>query len=204
MPGDGSIQGMINSLNNNKKLLRSLRLFKKEKTFLNVKKEYLKAAEGKLILREASRVELRQLREKIKKQRRKDNILIIAIWLIASIAFIYFMFTTIREDIVAIKNQEALEFSKKEKEFLSLIIDGDEWFKKGKWHNSIFLYEKAKEIFPKNYDVNYRLVRSYGFQCENDYKNCDTAKKLLDELLLIFPNKEKELLEIKEKLEYEY
>ncbi|RSK38624.1 hypothetical protein [Mangrovimonas spongiae] len=39
MPGGGSIQGMITSLGNNKKLLKSKRLFKRERTFLNAKKD---------------------------------------------------------------------------------------------------------------------------------------------------------------------
>ena len=53
MPGGGSIQGMINSLSNNKKLLRSKRFFHKEKTFLSLKQEYLKAADGKIDFKKA-------------------------------------------------------------------------------------------------------------------------------------------------------
>jgi tetratricopeptide (TPR) repeat protein len=106
----------------------------------------------------------------------------------------------ILQNNITIKNQQTLEFKVKEKEFLSFINNGDEWFEKGKWHNSIFYYEKAKEIFPKNYEINYRLVRSYSFQCENEFKNCHEAKKLLEKLFLMFPNKENELLEIKDKI----
>jgi len=39
-----------------------------------------------------------------------------------------------------------------------------------------------------------------SFQCESEFKNCHEAKKLLDTFLFIFPDKEKELLKIKDKL----
>lgn len=204
MIGGGSIQGMITSLSNNKNLLRSKRLFKKERTFLNIKKEYLKASEGKLNLKKASKEELQQIRKKIIKERRKENMVLISIAIVITSVIFYFTINVIQQNYIDIKNQQTLEFKKKEKEFLLLINKGDEWFEKGKWHNSIFYYEKAKEIFQKNYEINYRLVRSYSFQCESEFKNCHDAKKLLDKLFLMFPDKKKELLEIKGKLEYEY
>ncbi|GAA3521328.1 hypothetical protein GCM10022393_39590 [Aquimarina addita] len=202
--GGGSIQAMITSLSNNKKLLRSKRLFKKERTFLNIKKEYLNATEGKLNLKKASKEELQRIRKKIIKERRKENKIVIVIAIIITSIMIYFTVNIIQQNNYEIKNQKTLVFKKKEKEFLILVNKGDEWFEKGKWYNSIFYYEKAKKIFQKNYEINYRLVRSYSYQCESEFKNCREAKKLVDKLLLMFPDKEKELLEIKGKLEYEY
>jgi len=55
---------MNTSLSNNKKLLKSKRLFHKERTFLSVKKEYLKASNGKLNFKTASKKELLELRKK--------------------------------------------------------------------------------------------------------------------------------------------
>ena len=202
--GGGSIQGMITSLGNNKKLLRSKRLFKKERTFLNIKKEYLDATEGKVNLKKASKQELKQIRKKIIKERRKENIILTATAMVMVSIIIYFTIHTIQQNNINTKNQQTIAFKKKEKEFLRLINEGDEWFEKGKWYNSIFYYEKAKEIFQKNYEINYRLVRSYSFQCESEFKNCSEAKKLVDNLFHMFPDKEKELSEIKDKLEYEY
>ena len=202
--GGESIQGMITSLGNNKKLLRSKRLFKKERTFLNIKKEYLDATEGKVNLKKASKQELKQIRKKIIKERRKENIILTATAMVMVSIIIYFTIHTIQQNNINTKNQQTIAFKKKEKEFLRLINEGDEWFEKGKWYNSIFYYEKAKEIFQKNYEINYRLVRSYSFQCESEFKNCSEAKKLVDNLFHMFPDKEKELSEIKDKLEYEY
>ncbi len=204
MPGGGSVQGMITSLRNNKNLLRSKKLFNKERTFLRIKKENLKVSNGKLNSEKASKEELKQIRKKIVKERYKEKKIVIGITIIVASIFIYFTFNIIQQNNNDLKNQYALQFKNKEKKFLSFIHKGDEWFVKGKWYNSIFYYKKAKDVFPKNYEVNYRLVRSYSFQCENEFKDCHTAKKLLDKLFLSFPDKEDELLQIKDKLEYEY
>lgn len=203
MFGGGSIQGMITSLSNNKKLLRSKRLFKKERSFLNLKKEYLKASDGEKNLKKASKEELLRVRKKIIKERRRENVLLITVGITLMSAFSYFIIHLKEQENIAIKKQQTLEFKKNEKEFLSLISKGDEWFENGKWHNSIYYYKKAKDIFPKNYDINYRLVRSYSFECQNEFENCEKAKNLLDKLFQMYPNREKELLEIKGILGYE-
>ena len=53
MAGGGSIAGMIISLRNNAKLLRKRNMFNRESSFLQAKKEYLRAAEGKLDLKKS-------------------------------------------------------------------------------------------------------------------------------------------------------
>ncbi|MBW1294787.1 hypothetical protein [Aquimarina litoralis] len=202
--GGGSIQGMITSLSNNKKLLRSKKLFKKERTFLNIKKDSLKTSKGKLNVKKASKEELEQIRKKIKKQKRKENAILICIAVVITSFMTYFTFNLIQENTIDKEYIQTLKFKEKEKDFLILIGKGDEWFEKGKWSNSIFYYKQAKEIFAKNYDINYRLVRSYSFLCENEFKNCHDTKELLENLFVLFPEKETELLKIKDKLTYEY
>ncbi|WP_027391948.1 hypothetical protein [Aquimarina latercula] len=190
-----SIRGVISSLRNNETLLRSKELLEKEN---------LKDTEGKSSLKKASEEEIQQIGKKIRKENRKEKKILIGIAILITSVFTYFTINVIRQNTVDTESIEILKFQEKEKEFLILIEKGDEWFEKGKWSNSIFYYEQAKEVFQKNYEINYRLVRSYSFQCESEFKNCHEAKELLDKLFFMFPDKEKELLEIKEKLEYEY
>lgn len=201
--GGGSIQGMITSLSNNKKLLKSKRLFKKERAFLNLKQEYFKASKGELDFKKATKEQLLEIRKKVIKERQKEKLFSVIVAFVVIGIFSYFALVLINENKAFVKKQEAIQYQKKETEFLILIEQGDEWFSKGHWSNSIVLYKKAKAIFPKNYDVSYRLARSYSFQCETDYKNCYTAKELLQELYVLFPEKEIELSEIKEKLNFE-
>ncbi|WP_405207337.1 hypothetical protein [Aquimarina sp. LLG6339-5] len=190
-----SVRGITIGLSNDKKLLRSKELLKKED---------LKDTKGKSSLKQATEEELQQIGKKIRKENRKEKKILIGIAILITSVFTYFTINVIRKNTVDKENIEVLKFQEKEKQFLILIEKGDDWFEKGKWYNSIFYYEQAKEVFQKNYDINYRLVRSYSFHCESEFKNCYEAKELLEELFLMFPDKEKELLDIKEKLEYEY
>ncbi|SEL48549.1 hypothetical protein SAMN04487910_2599 [Aquimarina amphilecti] len=190
-----SIRGVMSSLRNNETLLRPKELLEKEN---------LKDTEGKSSLKKASEEEIQQIGKKIRKENRKEKKILIGIAILITSVFTYFTINVIRQNTVDTESIEILKFQEKEKEFLILIEKGDDWFEKGKWSNSVFYYEQAKEVFQKNYEINYRLVRSYSFQCESEFKNCHKAKELLDKLFLMFPDKEKELLEIKEKLEYEY
>tara|TARA_R100000306_G_scaffold260_4_gene638 strand:- start:17335 stop:17949 length:615 start_codon:yes stop_codon:yes gene_type:complete len=204
MPGGGSIQGMINSLSNNKKLLRSKRLFSKEKTFLSLKQEYLKAADGKIDFKKATPEQLESIRKKLIKEKKKEALLFIGILVIVIGIFSYVGFKLMQPVTVQNKTQQIATFKKKETKYLFFIEKGDEWFKKGRWHNAIFNYKDAKALFPNDYSVNYRLVNAYSLQCEQEFKNCHTAKTLLDTMLAKHPNKQKALLEIKNRLEYEY
>lgn len=190
-----SVRGITIGSSNDKKLLRSKELLKKED---------LKDTKGKSSLKQATEEELQQIGKKIRKENRKEKKILIGIAILITSVFTYFTINVIRKNTVDKENIEVLKFQEKEKQFLILIEKGDDWFEKGKWYNSIFYYEQAKEVFQKNYDINYRLVRSYSFHCESEFKNCYEAKELLEELFLMFPDKEKELLGIKEKLEYEY
>ncbi|WP_299184963.1 hypothetical protein [uncultured Aquimarina sp.] len=190
-----SVRGIITSLSNDKKLVRYKKLLEKKN---------FKSTRRKVKFKNPSEEELEQIRKKIRKQSRKESKILIGIAILITSVFTYFTIHVIRENNVDTESIQALKFQEKEKKFLLLVHKGDDWFEKGKWYNSIFYYEQAKEVFQRNYEINYRLVRSYSFHCESEFKNCHKAKELLDKLFIMFPEKEKELLEIKEKLEYEY
>lgn len=84
-----------------------------------------------------------------------------------------------------------------------MINNGDQWLKKRKWHNAIFQYKKALEIFPTEYDINFRLASAYAYRCESKFENCFEAKELLNKLLSRDPENSK-LLKLKKVLEFEY
>lgn len=188
---------MIISLRNNKKLLGPKR------SFLNQKKEFIIAAHGEVKLRKASKQELRKIRKKILQTRRQQlyiNIgiccILVIILTIGTIAYV--------NHLTALNTQlKQIELTKNSEKYLEFIKDGDQWLEKRSWHNSIFQYKKALEIFPNEYDINYRLVYVYCLRCENEYLNCQEAKNKLDKLLKKFPGRT-ELIQLKAKLEYEY
>ncbi len=58
MGGEGSTQHMIITMRNNLNMLRKKSMFKRERSFLNVKKEYYKASKGKIASKKLTKEEL--------------------------------------------------------------------------------------------------------------------------------------------------
>lgn len=203
MVGGGSTQAMITILRNNKNLLRKTGMFRQEKSFLGIKKEYLKAAEGNIDLKKASKAELAAIRLKILKQRRRKSMLTVSVLisLLTIISFVIYAQIPFDEPIENLNQEKELQI--KNKICLDLIADGDYWIQERHWHNAIFQYKKALEIFPNDYDINYRLAAAYCYRCEDKAKDCDEAKKLVVKILQDFPDDEN-VLKLKEMLQYEF
>lgn len=199
-----AIQAMNSSLSANKKLLRSKRLFKREKTFFQRKSEYLDAAGGTLAFKKASNEDLVKIRKKIRKQRKKENMIFFAIVISVFSLLSYGVLKLVQNNTFGVDHRKEFLEKQRGEAYLDLIGRGDNYFKKAEWHNAIFIYKEAKLLFPNHYDINYRIVNAYSFQCEYEFENCQTAKKLLDALYKKFPDKASELLVIKERLKYEY
>ncbi|MBU2997885.1 tetratricopeptide repeat protein [Cellulophaga baltica] len=100
-------------------------------------------------------------------------------------------------------NAKKIEFTSKRDLYLNLIDEGDSLLNKKDWQDAIYNYQKAYDLFPKEYDINYRLVAAYSYRCNDEFIDCKEAKKLLDKILNEYPNKA-ELLELKTSLEFEY
>jgi hypothetical protein len=203
LAGGGSIQGMRTSLSNNKRLLRKKSLFRPERTFLSLKNEYIESAGGEKALKKATKTQLRAIRLKIRKEKEKE-FYVISISLLVLLFIIGLVSYNISQnnkvDKAAI--EKALLKDKVEKS-LTYILKGDSWLKERSWHNAIFEYEIANKILPNDYVINHRLANAYSLRCENEFKDCKKGKKLVDRLIKQFPEKT-ELLELKERLEYEY
>jgi tetratricopeptide (TPR) repeat protein len=203
--GTSSAQGMITSLNNNKKLLRKKRYFKKERSFLNLKNEYYKAAGGEMNFKTASKQQLAEIRQRFIQRRRNETYLSIgiAVFVLALIAyFIYIQINSqneIQEKILIKKN--AAEFQIDRDNYLFFIADGDEYLKKNQLHNAIFQYKKALDIFPNEYYIKYRLAYAYTYRCRNEQKDCETGLIYIDDLMKTYPNTD-DLIQLKSTLEF--
>ncbi len=202
MGGGGSIKGMATSLSNNKKLLRRKPRFKKERSFLNLKKEYLKAAEGKLELKKLSKDELLKIRKKVILKRKKETYKALLILFISLLLTTYFMSHFFKNDQIATKNIETAELNKTTDKYLRLVSDADRWLAKENWHNAIFQYKKAQEFFPEDYAINYKLSYAYFSRCKYEAVDCNKALVLINQLLKKYPS-EIDLLKLKQKLKYE-
>ncbi len=201
--GAGSTINMIKTLRNNRNLLRRKRMYDKERSFLSIKKEYLKAAEGKIDLKKASKEDLLNIRRKVLAARKRETLLTYSLLIIVICGMVYLVYQIPSWD----KGPDQLEReirleTEKSNRYIYLLTDGDQWLKKEKWHNAIFQYQKTLEIYPDNYDAVYRLTLAYIYCCLHENKDCELGKRSLKRLQNYFPETDhRELVEIYDNME---
>lgn len=204
MGGEGSMKAMIDSLRNNRKLLRNKSRFTKERSFLNLKETDLKGASGKPRFKPYSKETIKKIKAKFQRKRKQEKVLFAFLGLLFFSLFIFIGTFLIKEVLQEQNDRKQLNIQKQEQAYLKHIAFGDRWFSESNWHNAIFYYKKALELYPNDYDSSYRLLQAYGQNCEKELEDCANAKDLLDELLVKFPDKKSELTQLKEVLNYEY
>jgi len=204
MFGSSSAKGMIDSLRNNRKLLRKKSRFKKDRTFLSLNENDLKGAKGKPTFKAYSKEAIKNIKSKFKRRRKRENVFFAFLGLLG-LFFSILLGTFLVKDVVQERNKSRQEqIQKNERVYLRYIEFGDRWFSQGKWKNAIFYYKQGVEVYPNDYEMNYRLLRAYCQFCKNDLEDCALAKELLDSLLIRFPEKEVQLSEQKAILNFEY
>lgn len=201
--GGWSSKGMITTLSNNRKLLRRKRIFKKEKSFLNIRSEYYKRTSGRVITKEASK----EILEEIKKdyiKHRKAELAITILAVLTTICIFGYIFKNILDKEQKIEqNNLLIRKELNSKKYLKYIDEGDKWFIEKQWFNAIFKYKEALVLYPKDFEINYRLLQAYSYRCQYDLKDCFGAKALLEKLLKEFPEKN-ELHKFKNILDIEF
>ncbi|MDC8005514.1 hypothetical protein POV27_15760 [Aureisphaera galaxeae] len=187
---------MIITLRNNAKLLYKKNVFKKGADFFKPNSADYRSSETGIASEPISKAKLQEIREKIQEQnrrRRKRLALFLLIAFPISVALIYYTFKDFEFGFAGISNtkMESANLEKlKEDKFLFYLKDGDAWLKKGSYHNAIFQYTRATELFPSEYSGHYRLVLAYSYQCQYEFEGCEEGKRLLEKLEKQYPNDE--------------
>lgn len=187
MAGEGFSKHASTSLKDNKRHLRKKSLFKKERTFLNLKRETIQTNYGKIDSKIISQKELRKIRketlEDTKHAFRIEWLLFFAIIGLGVLMGVrYAQRNSQLEELIHTK--ENLEYYEQNiEEYNYLISNGDDWMREKKYHNAAFQYEKALKIFPKDSVGIYRLISAYDLQCKFENKNCEKREELLNSLV---------------------
>jgi len=198
--GFGSINHMIVTLRNNRNLLPVKRSYFKNKDYTNVKNEYYKAAGDSFDIKKATPEQLKFVRETIiNKRKREARNFVILLWV--GIPLICFgLFKTFQHFSFGFPQiNEATELSNEknnEEKYLFYLEDGDQWLSKRNYYNAVFQYKKAVELFPNDFDANYRLALGYSYRCQYNFEDCRVGKELIDKLEKQFPN-DKDIKEVK-------
>ncbi len=180
MFGVGLASAAMNSvLKNNRNLLRKKSIFKNEERFLRTNPDHLQGIRSKITVQKISAKQLKNIRTKTQKEQKKE-IFKISMFILLSIAILIILFFTLLTPTpqerelanIQLAAKNTAIFEQKKAEFLFFIEDGDTWLKSHKYHNAIFQYKKALEVFPSEYDAHYRLAVAYSFQCQYEFKGC--------------------------------
>lgn len=195
MGGFGSAQSMNTIMKNNRAQLG------KRKSMFSSKKDYIgsskESEQEEFIDHKAASPELlEEIRSKLLKERAKSfkvSLLFFLLISVFSIGVTFHYFTNVKK---ANENQktakvESFKISKKNKDFLLIIKDADEWMEIGKFENAIFQYTRASKLIPNQFDVEYRICLSYSYLCRYNQLECEKGKEILFETMEKFPNEEK-------------
>tara|TARA_R110001592_G_scaffold54652_2_gene167249 strand:- start:3182 stop:3841 length:660 start_codon:yes stop_codon:yes gene_type:complete len=169
----GSVSAMIQSLKNNKELLGSKREYHRTKV------KVLQSAEKlKIKYKEATPLELKLVREKVKKQRLINKLkTIIVILALSPLIFIVgrSCWNVIKEEIPKSEDQILMDF-------YSEIKKGDFYLKKNQYDKAKTFYWNADHIKRNTEAINIREAFIEVSFCFHNNENCFYAKKLLKNL----------------------
>ena len=189
MGGEGSIQSMITILRNNKQLLRKRNTFRRGFGFGRLRDEYRSYAEGRIEQKPISEKDLALIRKKIIGQKRQEILgsRVILLFVVGiAIGLTIKFYNNLQEHQVEVNERAMVGKTKK---YLFYIEDGDKWLENGRFHNAIFQYKLAREIYPGEYDVNYRLALAYGSKCRYEQSGCEEGRLILQDLKDRFPDR---------------
>ena len=203
MSGAGNMSSMNTILRNNRNLLRKISIFKRDNSFMSARKAYLKALKGEVDIKKLSKQELRRIREKVIKERKKESLKVLIISILITIPliilsyniydnFIQYQNKRLNENFVSDKELEKVliirENQKKADKYDFFINDGDKWIEKQNWKNAILQYKNALKEFPEKYEANYRLALGYSYNCKFQNRDCEKGLILVERLLKVNPN----------------
>lgn len=184
MAGSGFMKHMSNTIRNNRDLLRKKSMFKKERTFLRLKKEDFKTADFTIESKKLTQKETKEIKDKITNERRKDNqIAIIGVsFIIIPLLFLSINIFNRYQEEETLKQEVAAEnyLSQNLNEYTFLLQDDDKWLAQGNINNAIYRYEQAIKLFPNEFDANYKLLVAYSISCKNN--NCSKGLKIFNRL----------------------
>ncbi len=202
MPYGNHMQGQRSNL----KLLRKISMFKKTRRFLSKSKKDFSSEKGIIDLKKKgvynSDYYTAQLKSKKVENKEKKKIylgvsFITLVILIITFTIVKSIYNNNQEISLQQQQINELNYIEKINEYSYFIEDGDNWIEKKNWHNAIFRYKQAVDLFPKKYEANYRLILAYSYNCTYKNKDCEIGNKLNMRFLKLFPN-DKNLLQLEQ------
>ncbi len=188
----GSVQAMIHTLRANKDLLRKRKvLFERDRTYGQVKKRYIKASAGIIKGPSASQSDLKKIRERIARQRKKE-IIITAFTTIITITIVvigvHLLYkNTVSQNLQKWKGKEVDLKRQRAKEYKTNIEEGLKKMEAGNYFFAIGNFSEALNNIPNDSLAEYQRAYAYCLLCKTEKKGCERANELVNTLCLKYP-----------------
>ncbi|AEV33946.1 hypothetical protein Oweho_2991 [Owenweeksia hongkongensis DSM 17368] len=188
----GSAQAMIHTLRANKDLLRKRKiLFERDRTFGEIKKRYTKASAGILKAPSPSQSDLKKIRDRIVKQRKKEIIITVIATIISTTIItigIHLIYTNlVSQNLQKWEEKEVYYKRQQSEEYKTNIKEGLEKMEAGNYFFAIGNFSEALDNAPNDSLAEYHLAYAYCLLCKIEKKGCSRAFRLVEELSLKHP-----------------
>lgn len=187
MGGQGFMRHASESLKQNRRELRKKNLFKRERSFLNLKDGDFNTPNDAIESKKLSKKELKKYKEKTVRSRSRDETYyaLVACFSAAMLILlsIYIATKTNEQEQIISSKVEAVNFEENLAKFNYLISSGDDWFEQKKYHNAAFQYRHALDLFPGDSIAFVKLTTAYDLNCKVNQKNCGESEKLLEKYI---------------------
>lgn len=188
--GASSILAMIQSDRYNESLRRKRSILKQDRSPYAAQKRYLKPSTGYIFTRALRQAELDEIKARHKKLRRASRIrAAIAGVMVFVVMSVLVFFSVLAFDGVAngLSEEQVRNHFAKKKRFAFFMNDGGRYLEQGHFHNAQFQFNEAMQLYPTNFDAQYRYCLAVNYWCMYEQTNCEEADQLLDEMLKKYP-----------------
>jgi hypothetical protein len=188
MGGGGAIQDMINSMRNNRMLLRKTTIFEQKQFNYRYAKSVYEKEKRLLTFKEAQPAQLSAIRKAVVRQQRRKMLkvvvssLLILFLLVSASLYAVDMYYNNQKKLALEEMQAAqVQWFMRNKEL------GDDAFKTAHWDSAILFYSKALEERPNHFEVEMKLTRAYYYNCKYHGSDCFNAIDHTAKLLAQYP-----------------
>lgn len=177
----GSVLAMIQSLKNNKMLLRGRRsFFRREMTYAELREYYKDSLEPISNDKKPSKSQLNEIRTRLKNERRDYNFfristtVSITLCLLVFIQYSYNNFTIVKKYFIESDNPNEVELMVID-QYQKHMKNAQQKFKSKNYFFALGEYKRALKIIPNDSIANIELARTYFRMCKYRGQVCEEA-----------------------------
>lgn len=188
----GSVQTMINTLKANNDLLAKRKiLFERDKTFGSTRKRYTKASAGILKGPTATPADLRKIRDRVVKQRKREVLttamitLFVVVIVSTGVHILYGNYVS--QNLNERKQNQVNQEVQQPQEYKANMEEGLQKMEAKNYFFAVGNFSEALNKVPNDSLAEYQLAYAYCLLCKIEQKGCDRANRLVERFSHKYP-----------------